>query len=50
MAGTRWADVVDLPAGGLEPADTVLIRRPGPQNGGHGMVYEATLQDAASTC
>lgn len=46
MADTRWSDVADLPAGeDLEAADTLLVRRPGPENNGRGKVYEVTLQD-----
>lgn len=45
MADTYWNNVTDPPPGfTLMGSDTVLVRRPGPENQGRGEVYELTWQ------
>ena len=40
-----WDDVDDLPASlPIEGTDTLLIRRPGAENGGRGSVWQISLQ------
>ena len=45
MPDTHWDNIDDAPADFvLHGDDTVLIRRPGTQNGGRGVVLELTWQ------
>ena len=45
MPDTHWNDIQDAPADfALMGSDTVLVRRPGTQNGGRGVVLELTWQ------